>query len=110
MIAVSEKVRREALEPGFYCSRAKLGAKRVFYVVWRSREICDEDRKRVACSYTATIEEAEQRMREAIRPCPETEILWSAKYALLYHRELVEEKRRERLELFQRKLVERLNV
>jgi hypothetical protein len=37
IIAVSEKVRHEALEQKFYCSRAKLGARRVFcgLALWR---------------------------------------------------------------------------
>jgi hypothetical protein len=55
-------------DPRFYCSRTKLGAHRVFYVVWRYDELHNEDRKLLAYGYAGTIAEAEKRGR-TLEPC-----------------------------------------
>jgi hypothetical protein len=68
-------------------------------VVWRFGEyfsVDREDYKPLTFGYAATVEEAEERMREAVGPCPEREIRRCARPALLYHRKLVDEKRRMR--------------
>jgi hypothetical protein len=77
----------------FVCSHCKLSKNRIFYVVWKWDELFAENRKPVAFGYTATTEEADGCMAQIVQ-CPKEQICRQGGFAISYHRELAEEKRR----------------